>query len=50
MIDDSTTNITVGHVFKSDYSGNIGRDCCLEVFGEEGDECRKYNETEGTTA
>lgn len=42
-IDDSTTEATARHVFKSDFHGNKGRDCCLEVFGEEDDECREYN-------
>jgi hypothetical protein len=42
-IDDGTTYATARHVFKSDYLGNRGRDCCLEMFGEEDDECREYN-------
>lgn len=42
-IDNSTTYATAQHVFKSDYNGNKGRDVCLEMFGEEDQECRDYN-------
>ena len=43
FIDNGTTTSTVGHVFKSDFQGNRGRDICLEMFGEQDEECRKYN-------
>ena len=43
--DDGVTESTASHVFKSDYKGNKGRDCCLETFGEEDDECRAYNDS-----
>lgn len=44
-IDNGTTYSTVRHMFKGDYLGNKGRDMCLEMFGEEDEECREYNRT-----
>lgn len=43
MSDDSTVETTISHVFQSDYFGNRGRDRCMEMFGEEDEECREYN-------
>lgn len=43
IVDDTVVEQTASHVFKSDFQGNRGRDCCMEMFGEEDDECRKYN-------
>lgn len=42
-IDNGTTHATARHVFKSDLHGNRGKDMCLEMFGEEDEECREYN-------
>lgn len=42
-IDNGTITRTVSHVFKSDYSGNLGRDMCLEMFGTQDQECIDYN-------
>ena len=47
FVDDSVVEKTARHVFKSDFSGNVGRDVCLEFFGEEDDECRAYNKNHG---
>jgi hypothetical protein len=43
-VDNGTTHVTVSHVFRSDYSGNRGKDMCLETFGEQDAECIAYNE------
>lgn len=42
-VDNGTAQQNVWHVFKSDFQGNIGRDCCLEMFGEEDEECKQHN-------
>ncbi len=43
--DDSTVHMNASHVFQSDYLGNKGADRCLEMFGEQSDECIAYNLT-----
>lgn len=43
LVDNGTTYMNVGHVTRSDFAGNQGRDVCMEMFGEEDDECRKHN-------
>ena len=34
--DDTTTTVNVSRVFKSDFSGNIGKDVTDEYFGKQG--------------
>lgn len=43
LVDNGTTYVSIRHMIKSDFSGNQGRDMCLEYFGEEDDECREHN-------
>lgn len=47
LIDNGTTYANASHVFQSDYQGNIGKDRCLEMFGEQNKECIEYNKTHG---
>jgi len=37
LVDDGTTEVNVGHVFRGD------KDMCLEFFGEQNEECKKHN-------
>lgn len=38
-IDNGTTNVTVGYIFRGD------EDKCLDYFGEQDEECKKNNQT-----
>ena len=42
-VDNGTMHMNMSHVFKGDFSGNKGKDACMEMFGEENDECVEYN-------